>query len=90
MKCPNCGKGATKVFDAIPCCEDCFELANAACRRAATQMQSVLVLHREMTRVMMADGKLGVGRATNFQDAFDRIQNAVPSVQPNPGSRPGS
>lgn len=91
MKCTNCGAStATETFDAVPCCPDCHELARAACRRAETQMKALLVLHRDVVRVMMVEGKLRVSNASDLQSALDRVSSAVPRVPEGAEARPGT
>lgn len=74
MKCANCRESsATKTFDAVPCCEDCFELARSACRRADSQMKALLILHRDVVRAMMMQGKLRVSNAENLKCGLSGI-----------------
>jgi hypothetical protein len=89
MKCSNCRSTATRTFDAVPCCADCHELARAACRRAEAQMKALLVLHRDVVRVMMVEGKLRVSSAADIKSAIDRVPDEVPRVPQGAAPRPG-
>lgn len=89
MKCSNCRAMATRTFDAVPCCADCHELARAACRRAEAQMKALLVLHRDVVRAMMVEGKLRVSNAADLQSAIGGVPDEVPRVPQGAEARPG-
>ena len=90
MKCANClANSATKTFDAVPCCEDCFELAQASCRRADSQMKALLILHRDVVRAMMMQGKLRVSNAENLKCGLSGVPPEMSRVPQGTETRPG-